>query len=59
MKWLVHNYGELANNSGWLVEVEAESREEAIQNAPYDWKDPERRYYGATLKPTKMEETEA
>ena len=34
--------------SGW--EVEAETREEAIQKAPYDWQDPNRTYYGAVPK---------
>lgn len=49
LKWLVHNYGE--QGSGWEIEVEAETPEEAIQKAPYDWQDPNRTYYGVRLKP--------
>lgn len=50
MKWQVHNYGE-SGDEGWSVEVEADTKEEAIQKAPYDWRDPTRWGYGATPLP--------
>lgn len=52
--WLVHNYGE-PGAEGWQVEVEAETRDEAIKKAPHDWKDPDKRYFGAVLKEETMQ----
>jgi len=48
MKWKVYNYHEAAEGGdpqGFIVE--AETREEAIQKAPHDWKDPNRNYFSA------------
>jgi hypothetical protein len=48
-KWMIHNYGE-KGAEGFEVEVEAQTLQEAIEKAPSDWQDPEKRYYGGYEK---------